>query len=217
MSPTMMSAGAGGVTVVRARRRKPRRRFPAEVLSHDEVLALLAVVKGPKITAARNKALLAVMYRSGLRVSEALQLQPKDLDLDGGAIRVLFAKGGRARTVGIDAGAIAILRDWLALRPTVDVTARSPVFCGRGGGRLTTAYVRRLLPRLARLAGVAKRVHAHGFRHTHAAELRAEGIDVGIISKQLGHTSIATTIRYLDHIAPRAVVEAVSQRTWTAA
>jgi integrase len=74
-----------------------------------------------------------------------------------------------------------------------------------------------MLPRLARLAGIAKRVHAHGLRHTHAAELRAEGIDIGIISKQLGHTSIATTIRYLDHIAPRAVVEAVAGRVWMAA
>ncbi len=78
------------------------------------------------------------------------------------------------------------------------------------------AYVRVLLPRLARKADIEKRVHAHGLRHTHAAQLRAEGVDIGIISKQLGHRSIATTARYLDHIAPQQVIETIRQRTWHA-
>ena len=211
MSPT--HEGAGGV-YRRNARRKPRRRFPAEVLTPDEALAVLAAIKGPKLTTAQNKALVALMYRSGLRVNEALSLEVKDVDLEAGSIRVLFAKGGRARTVGIDAGALALVRHWLAVRASLGPRARSPLFCAVGGGKLTTAYVRRLLPRLGRLAGIAKRVHAHGLRHTHAAELRAEGIDIGIISKQLGHVSIATTIKYLDHIAPRAVVQAVRSRTW---
>ena len=59
-----------------------------------------------------------------------------------------------------------------------------------------------------------RRDHAHGFRHTHAAQLRSEGVDIGIISKQLGHRSIATTARYLDHIAPQQVIEAMRQRVW---
>ena len=54
----------------------------------------------------------------------------------------------------------------------------------------------------------------HGLSHTHAAELRSEGVDIGIISKQLGHRTIATTARYLDHIAPYAVIEALHGRTW---
>ncbi len=61
---------------------------------------------------------------------------------------------------------------------------------------------------------IDRRVHAHGLRHTHAAELRSEGVDIGIISKQLGHRSILTTIRYLDHIAPMAVVQAMRGRGW---
>ncbi len=76
------------------------------------------------------------------------------------------------------------------------------------------AYVRVLLPRLGRKAGIDKRVHAHGLRHTHAAQLRVEGVDIGIISKQLGHRSIATTARYLDHIAPQQVIETIRQRPW---
>ncbi len=236
--------GAGAAEHRQPRRARPRRRFPAEILSPDEVLRLIAAVKGPAATAARNRAILALVYRSGLRISEALALCPKDLDFGpssvisaarvaatrpsseqrasngrGSSIRVLHGKGGRARTVGIDAGAVAVVAEWLdhrrAYAPSVGNPDGCPLFCTRSGRRITTAYIRRLLPRLADLAGIARRVHAHGPRHTHAAELRAEGIDIGIISRQLGHVSIATTIRYLDHIAPTAVVEAVAGRTWS--
>jgi site-specific recombinase XerD len=88
------------------------------------------------------------------------------------------------------------------------------VFCTASGRGVTQAYVRRLLPVLGARAGIEKRVHAHGLRHTHAAQLRQEGLDIGIISKQLGHRSIATTARYLDHICPLAVVEAMRGRSW---
>ena len=225
--------GVGGVATVVRRRRKPRKRFPAEVLSPAEVVRLIGAVKGPAATAARNRAILALAYRSGLRISEVLALCPKDLDIHpskqmesgvvgggggggggGGAIRVLNGKGGRSRTVGVDAGAVAIVAEWLVHRRGYGFGDGAPLFCTRSGRRVTTAYTRRLLPHLAGLAGIAKRVHAHGLRHTHAAELRAEGVDIGIISKQLGHVSIATTIRYLDHIAPTAVVEAVGSRAW---
>lgn len=71
-----------------------------------------------------------------------------------------------------------------------------------------------MLPKLGKKAGIEKRVHAHGLRHTLAAELREEGEDIGIISKQLGHANIGTTSRYLDHVAPTRVIKAVSARKW---
>ena len=71
-----------------------------------------------------------------------------------------------------------------------------------------------LLPRLGRQVGITKRVHAHGFRHTHAYELMMEGIAIGIIQRQLGHVSLATTDIYLSHIAPRQVIEAIATRDW---
>ena len=71
--------------------------------------------------------------------------------------------------------------------------------------------------RIAFRAGIEKRVHAHGLRHTHAAQLRTEGVDIAIISRQLGHASINTTARYLDHLAPTAVIEAMRSRAWTGA
>jgi site-specific recombinase XerD len=196
------------------RRPKPKRRFPPEGMSDDEVRLLLAAIRGESMSSVRNRALVAVLYRSGLRINEALTLYPKDLDLGHGAIRVLHGKGGKSRVVGIDPGASAMLRVWLATRGGCGLNGSHPVFCTRSGLAVTAAYIRRLFPQLAAKAGILKRVHAHGFRHTHAAQLREEGVDIGIISKQLGHTSISTTARYLDHIAPWAVVKAVAARCW---
>ena len=193
--------------------KKRKRRFPPEVLSPEEIAAMMdACADTP--AGIRNRALITVLYRAGLRINEALDLRPKDLDSRNGAIRVLFAKGGRSRTVGMDSHAFDMLIRWLKIRTDHGINGRDPVFCMLDGRPLADSYIRVLFPRLGRLAGIAKRVHAHGFRHTHAAELRAEGVDIGIISKQLGHRTIATTARYLDHIAPYAVIEALHSRRW---
>ncbi len=194
-------------------RKKPKRRLPPEVLSPEEITAMMdACADTP--AGIRNRALITVLYRAGLRINEALELRPKDLDPRNGAIRVLFAKGGRSRTVGMDGQAFDVLIPWLEIRTDHGINGRDPVFCMLDGRPLADSYIRVLFPRLGRQAGIAKRVHAHGFRHTHAAELRAEGVDIGIISKQLGHRTIATTARYLDHIAPFAVVQAMQKRIW---
>ena len=160
---------------VRPRRPKPKRRLPPEVLTDDEVRALMAACSPKAPTGLRNRALIVVMYRSGLRVSEALSLRPKDVDYATGAVRVLHAKGGYARTSGLDAGALAVLRRWADARARWSVNGVHPILCTRSGLPLATGYVRRLLARLGRKAGIEKRVHAHGLRHTHAAQLRAEG------------------------------------------
>lgn len=74
--------------------------------------------------------------------------------------------------------------------------------------------MRTLLPRLAGKAGIDKRVHPHGLRHTMAFELMMEGVPVPVIQRQLGHASLATTDRYLAHLAPKDVVEAMQRREW---
>ena len=192
---------------------QPRRRFPAEILTDAEVCRLLNAC-GLRPTGVRSRALIAILYRSGLRINEALDLFPKDVDFESGAIRILNGKGGQARTVGFDPACGAFVKRWLEIRSDRGMNGTQPVFCTLAGTRMGDAYVRVLLPRLGRKAAIEKRVHAHGFRHTHAAELRAEGVDIGIISKQLGHRSIATTARYLDHIAPQQVIEAMRTRVW---
>lgn len=187
-------------------------RYPAEVLSKREIAALLDACGTKTWTARRNRALIVVMYRAGLRVAEALALRPCDVDAERGAIRVLWGKGGRARTVGIDRWGLEELVRWMQEHRTMGWSPGEPLFCSGSGRPVTQAYVRRRLPELARVAGIHKRVHAHGFRHTHAAELRAEGIDLAVIRQQLGHSSLMTTVRYLDHLEPESVVARMGNR-----
>ena len=192
------------------------RRLPPEVLTRDEVNALMRACSKRAPTGIRNRALIAVLYRGMLRISEALLLKPKDLDRQAGTIRVLRGKGGKARTVGLDDGAWAIVELWLGRRQGLGLSGRHPLFCTLRGAPLSTSYCRGLFTRLGERAGIEKRVHPHGLRHTGAAELRVEGADIAVIARQLGHSSIANTSRYLDHIAPTAVVTAMRRRTWTA-
>ncbi len=193
-------------------RAKPRR-YPPEVLTNEEVLLMMQEC-GTRWTGVRDRALIATMYRTGLRVGEALALRPVDVNTRAGCIRVLHGKGDRSRTVGIDATALAVVAEWLVVRRAMGFSEGAPLFCTRDGGSVAHSWPRVVLPRLARRAGLVRRVHAHGLRHTHAAQLREEGLDLGIISKQLGHASIETTARYLDHIAPLAVIDAIRQRQW---
>ncbi len=192
------------------------RKLPPEVLTADEVRALMDACSKRAPTGIRNRALIALLYRGLLRIDEALALKPKDLDRAASALRVLHGKGNKARTVGLDDGAWAVLAVWLERRKALGMNGRHPLFCNLKGGRLIPSYCRALFTRLAEKAGLEKRVHPHGLRHTGAAEMRAEGIDIGVISRQLGHASIATTDRYLNHLNPAAVVEAVRGRTWKA-
>jgi site-specific recombinase XerD len=191
------------------------RKLPPEPLSPDEVKALIRACSKRAATGIRNRALIVTLYRAGLRISEALALLPKDLDPANSTIRVLHGKGDHDRVVGLDAGAWAILQLWLDRRATIGINGRSPVFSTLKGKRVKSAYVRTLLPRLARKAGIDKRVHAHGLRHTHAFELAGEGTPLHVIQAQLGHSSLATTDRYVRHLRPAAVVQVMQARTWT--
>ncbi len=92
--------------------------------------------------------------------------------------------------------------------------ARAPIFCTLAGGRIDTSYVRRLLPRLAAKAGIDRRVHAHGLRHTYASELAREGTAINVIRDALGHTSLAVTDRYLRDVAPTHVIDTMRARRW---
>ena len=188
--------------------------YPAEVLTPDEVKALIRSCSSRAPTGIRNRALIALLYRAGLRLGEALALKPKDVDTDQGTVTVLHGKGDRRRTVGLDPGAMAIVARWVDKRKQLGIGPRRPLFCTLDGKSLEPSYVRTLLPRLARKVGIEKRVHPHGFRHTMAYELMMEGVPVPIIQRQLGHASLATTDRYLRAIAPSDVIGTMQRRDW---
>ena len=188
--------------------------YPVEPLTADEVRGLLRACAGRARTRVRNTALITVLYRAGLRVSEALDLRPKDIDLAAGSVRVLHGKGDASRTVGLDADACGLVGRWIDRRATLGITGHKPVFCTLEGKPLSTAYVRTMLHRLGEKAGIEKRVHPHGLRHTMATEMLREGFDLVTIQRQLGHRSLATTETYLRHLSPEDLIRAVRGRSW---
>jgi site-specific recombinase XerD len=189
-------------------------KYPVEVLTDDEMKRLIRACSNRAPTGVRNRAMVALLYRGGLRIAEALSLRMKDVDADDGTVRVLRGKGRKARTIGLDPGAMALVQRWTETRAKRGINSRAPLICTLTGTPVQPAYVRALMPRLALKAGINKRVHPHALRHAHAAQLAAEGVAINIIQKQLGHTNAATTSRYLDHIAPREVIETMKKREW---
>jgi site-specific recombinase XerD len=100
-------------------------------------------------------------------------------------------------------------------RAAIGLDGRSPLFCTLRGQPIKTAYVRALLRRLARKAGIQKRVHAHGLRHAFAFELANEETPLHLIQATLGHKSLQTTQTYVNHLNPTAVIAAMRSREWS--
>ena len=184
--------------------------YPAEPLSPAEVSGLISQCSRRAPTGIRNRALLTLLYRSGLRVSEVLALRPADVDLGKHSIRLLDTKSGRPQTRGFHPSADDALARWLDTRRALGIGNHGRrLFCTLEGGPLSDDYVRGLLHRLGAKADLDKRVHPHGLRHTFATELEAAGTPVTVISKLLGHSSVAVTSRYLDHLTNAGAVSAL--------
>lgn len=189
-------------------------RFPAEPLTREEVKSLLNTCSRRSPTGRRDRALIAVLWRGQLRISEALALKPADFNVDRCTLRVLRGKGGKARTVAIDRPTADLIVNWLEARRNRGINGHRPIFCTLRGGPISTAQIRQMLPRRARKAGITKRVHAHGLRHTGASELVEEGFPLMDIQEQLGHASAATTNTYLHHLNPKGRVDRLRTREW---
>jgi site-specific recombinase XerD len=175
------------------------RKYPAEPLTPAEVAAIIGQCSLRAPTGIRNRALLTLLYRSGLRVSEVLAPRPSDVNLARHSIRLLGTKSGQAQTRGFHPSADDALARWIDTREALGI-GPGKLFCTLAGTPLSDDYVRGLLRRLGAKAGISKRVHPHGLRHTFAVELEHAGTPVTTISKLLGHSSVAVTARYLDHL-----------------
>lgn len=188
-----------------------------DILDREEVDAILGAINRRTPSGCRDRALIALMHGAGLRVSEALALRPKDVDLDTGAVVVQRGKGNKRRTAILDAGRAELVATWLERRRRLGITARTaPLICGISsnnlGEPLDPSQVRRMVKRRAAKAGIEKRVHPHGFRHAHAVELLQDGIPMGSIKAQLGHSRTATTSVYLDGLSPEAALAPLRER-----
>jgi site-specific recombinase XerD len=189
------------------------RRYRAEVLSEAEMNAIIGACSARSLTGVRNRALLTILYRGGLRIAEALALRPGDIDPERGTVRVMDGKGHKPRTIGLEPGAMAAVQRWADKRRQAGIRGRV-LLCTLNGGPMSQQYARAMLRRAAGHAGIDRRVVPHQMRHTHAAELVAEGVPMPVIRDQLGHSSLAVTDRYLRDIAPGEVIAAMQRRQW---
>jgi len=145
----------------------------------------------------RDRAILELLYGSGLRISELTGLDVDDLDLEGGSVRVL-GKGGKEREVPLGSfGRDAVDAYLTRGRPALaSVVTRGAVFLNARGGRLSRQSCARLLGRYVRLAGIERHVTLHTLRHSFATHLLEGGADVRVVQELLGHASVATTQIY---------------------
>jgi integrase/recombinase XerD len=110
---------------------------------------------------------------------------------------------------------VALLEAWLARRQKLALKRTTPVFCTLRGDDLDTSYVRHALRRLAKKAGVAKRVHPHQLRHCFTVELAKEGANIAAIRDLLGHSNISTTNVYLTRLSGGEAAAFVRDRAWS--
>lgn len=193
------------------KRVKERAEWPSEILTPDELQALLRQVTTTYDTGIRNRALILLMYMAGLRVSEVLSLRPSDVSIDDHSIRLRQTKSGQPQTRGFLPAADDALLRWLDRRRALGINGHSPLFSAlydkagtdkRSKGQpLSETYVRDILKRYAGEAGITKRVHPHMLRHSFAVWLDSQGLSPTVISELLGQSGPAVAQRYLKHLS----------------
>ena len=175
---------------------KAPRKLP-EVLDPDEMTRLVEVPDSDAI-GKRDRALLELMYSSGLRLAEVCGLRWRELDLDTGMVRVT-GKGSKVRMVPVGRHACAALLAWRTESQSTAVAhgdAELPVFPGRGGGAISPRAIQLRLRKLAQQQGIWKRVHPHLLRHSFASHVLESSGDLRGVQELLGHADIATTQIY---------------------
>ena len=189
------------------------RTYPADPPTVDEIVAVMREA-GDSRYGLRARALIVVLWRSALRIQEALALTETDLDQKRGSVTVQVGKGGLRREVGIDNWALNTVRPWLTERAQLPL---GPLFCvidgpTRGVRAWSSAAVRAEFRRLATEAGVRRRFAPHQLRHALAVELAREGVPLPILQRQLGHRNMATTSIYLSGIGTDEVIATMAAR-----
>ena len=177
-----------------------------EVLSLEEVEAILDSPDTSTLNGLRDHAILEVLYGCGLRVSEVVNLKISDLYFEEQFLRVI-GKGDKQRLVPMGEAAIDAVKAYLEQRPEAAAGYDVQVFLNRFGKSLSRVSIFNMVKKQAMLAGVTKEISPHTFRHSFATHLIENGADLRVVQEMLGHESILTTEIYTH----------IDTQTWQAA
>lgn len=169
-------------------------------LSVDDAFGLVQEPEGIGLLPVRDRALLELLYSSGLRVSEIAGLNVDDLNIREGLVKVL-GKGKKERIVPVGGKALDVLKSYLIERMLFKKKKRTEstdvaLFLNKSGTRLTDRQIRRIVVKYARATGIEGQIGPHTLRHTFATHLLTGGADLRVIQELLGHASLSTTQRY---------------------
>lgn len=188
------------------------RRLP-RFLTQQEARRLLVAARGSSPADVRLRAILELLYATGMRVSELSTIQLENVDLDGGLVRIM-GKGRRERYCLFHAQARRAVRQWVETRAewyATRVAMKPRKWAGRDtgwlfinfrdGGRLSTPRIDQFVSELGRKAGFRRKVYPHLLRHSFATHRLENGMDVRVLQELLGHSSLSTTALYA-HVTP---------------
>ncbi len=184
-----------------------------KILSKSEVERLLSAPNPRYPTGLRNRVMLQLFYRAGLRRQEVIDLSPADIDFENNLLFIQDSKGGKDRVVPFDNETKSWLLKWQGKRPESEY-----FFCTLTGNKLIPRYVLEMVYRASEKAKVyvqngraKKKVHPHILRHTYATELLEEGFGIHEVQQLLGHSNLSTTAVYM-HVRPVKLAEKIRNR-----
>ncbi|MEJ2695052.1 MAG: tyrosine recombinase XerC [Candidatus Sulfobium sp.] len=165
-----------------------------QFLSVDDAFSLLEKPGGIGFVQARDRAILELLYSSGLRVSEIAGLNTEDVNAREGLVKVR-GKGRKERILPVGGKAVEAIKSYLVEKILLKRKSRS-LFLNRQGTKLSERGVRRIVVKYARMVGINGRIGPHTLRHTFASHLLQGGADLRVIQELLGHSSLSTTQKY---------------------
>ena len=166
-----------------------------DVLTQDEIVRLLNAPDATSKLGLRDRAMLELLYAAGMRVSELIELQPIDLDLQRGVVRI-FGKGSKERLVPLHDAAVMRMAEYLKIVRPLFTPVEDRVFLNRSGNGLSRQGVWKLVKRYALEAGIRKPISPHTFRHSFATHLLEGGADLRSVQILLGHADMSATELY---------------------
>lgn len=193
-------------------KKRAKRGYTFEDLLLVEDVHKIVKALGKSPTGLRNATLIIVLWRTGLRIQEALNLLVSHIDMESFFFHVHRGKNNVDRSVPADRQTIERVQHWLDVRKPIVGSSTQFVFCTRGSKKVDQRYARRMMTAAGKQAGISKPVHPHAFRHLYAGELQREGLAIATIARLLGHASTKTTAEYLERCFPDEIRDSIRSR-----